>query len=61
MDQLCTKRTLNNNKIKMKRPRLHEPIPVACSDPERLITRIEEKKKELEKSKLLCQRYQKTV
>ena len=45
--------------MKLKRPRLHEPIPVACSDPERLTRRADEKKKEIKNSKLLCQEYKK--
>ncbi len=41
--------------MKLKRPRLHEPIPVACSDPERLTRRANEKKKEIKNSKTLCE------
>ena len=40
--------------MKMKRPRLHEPIPVACSDPENLTRRADQKKKEVKQCKLMC-------
>ena len=40
--------------MKLKRPRLHEPIPVACSDPESLTRRADQKKKEVKQCKLMC-------